>query len=336
MCASSILVLPVSWMNFFICTSFFFSEFSQSSSHLLFSVFSYSVTLLIVTILHAPFVPDIWYSAISEVPWFDLSTSSLSLGKPDLEHQTVYGDAFRSAHPSGAKPDGDDRQQSTKPIKPPPRAPWLNLPRASIITVASFTPTWAKHRNAGLTRGLHNPFIRSPNDGVPTVPVRPPVRAVTKPTLKGILHEMDDDPFAAPTKHDTASTKVPNHHHHKKQSLEPLPGFDNLLRWSTVTTSNERCNRDRNATKRNEVDTMTAQNLPDRSSSTTVTTTTVVLSPSDTRSVSSLFPHDVGEEDWNLPLKKPPFKNGQGEGWTTAGAHASPSSLRKGPKKRYI
>lgn len=36
------------------------------------------------------------------------------------------------------------------------------------------------------------------------------------------------------------------------------------------------------------------------------------------RSVSSLFPSSVQDEEWDQPLKKPPFNNGLGDGWRTA------------------
>lgn len=286
MCSSSILVLPVSWMNFLVCESFL-RIISAFSSPVLSSVFAYSVTLFIVTVLHASFVPDIWYSTVSEIPWFDFSDSSFLVEKSDLEHRAVYGDAFRPALPP------------LQTLKPPPRAPWLNLTRTSVVSVASFTPAWAKQHNAGLTRGLHNPFSRSRDEGsathhaLPPVPLRHPARAITKPTFDGSKH---DDSFAASTKYDTVTTKVPDYYDdNKKHTLEPLVGLDGLLRWSTTTA-------------------------PDRTSNTTITTTTVVFPQSARRSVSSLFPHDVGEDAWNLPLKKPPFRNGRGEGWTTAAA----------------
>lgn len=315
-CAASILVLPVAWMNFLICTRFFSNALNLSLIFLS-SVFVYSVTLLIVTILHQPFVPEIWYSTISEIPWFDFSAS-------DLEHQTVYGDAFRSA--PGVKCDGDDRQQTPKR---PPRAPWLALPRASCMSVASLTPAWAKRYNAGLTRGLHNPFGQSLNQDFANRHPAPshPARTITKPTI----HERCDDPFAARVKNGTAITKVPDHYYHKKLPLEPLTGFDSLLRWSSATTSSECYSQGRNTPKR-AVDTLMVQNPPDRSSFGTVTTTTVVFSPPDRRSVNSLFPHDVGEEAWNLPLKKPPFRNGRGIGWTTAGPTQGTSG-QEGPRK---
>jgi hypothetical protein len=265
------------------------------------SVFLYSLTFLIVTFLHEPFVPDIWYLNISEIPWFDLSTS-FPIEKADLEHQTVYGDAFRSAHPTPG-------QQTPNP---PPRAPWLTLPRVSRISTTSFTPAWAKEHNAGVTRGLHNPF------GAPSFPIRHPTRAITKPTVNGGLNERDDDPFAALIRHDTTATKVPDEYDDKKQTLEPLAGLDSLFRLKTPIPPSDSRGRVQDMVKRN-VDTMMARH-PNRSSNTTVTTTTVVFSPIDRGSVSSLFPHNVGEEDWNLPLKKPPFRNGRGEGWTTAGA----------------
>ena len=266
-----------------------------------FLVFAYSVTLLIVTILHAPFVPNIWHSTLSEIPWFDFS--AFPSENFDLECQTVYGDAFRSAHSDpGSKQTGDDLKQS---LKAPPKAPWLSIPRSSFtLSVASFTPAWARQHNVGLTRGLHNPFDRSSDESTTShhvIPVQHPARAITKPTYEGRLHEKDDDPFAAPWKNDTATVKFLDGHD-KKRTLQPLAGFHNLLGWSS-----ESYDRDRGADK--------------RTSSTTIATTTAILhSPRDRTSVSSLFPHDVREEDWNLPLTKPPFRNGRGEGWTTAAA----------------
>lgn len=313
MCSSSILILPVSWMNFFV-------------------FFAYSVTLSIVAILHAPFVPDIWYSAVSDVPWFDFSPFHSE--KSDLEHQTIYGDAFRSS-PSvfGTKYNGDDGRQT---LKVPPRAPWLSLPRGSFaLSVSSYTPAWAKQHNAGLTRGLDNPFSRPFNEGSAThhgAPVQHPARAIMKPTFEAIPHERDDDPFAAPSKHDTTTTKVSYDYHDKKRSLQPLAGLNNLFRWSVASTSGE-CYKDQSTDKRG-IDVLAVQNPLDRSSISTVTTTTAVLSPADRKSVSSLFPHDVREEDWNLPLTKPPFRNGRGEGWKTAGAMQSDTPTGRGQGRR--
>ena len=294
------------------------------------SVFAYSVTLLIVTVLHAPFVPCIWYSTISDIPWFDFSALSAPQiahrsDESDLEGQTVYGDAFRSVHPdSEMKHNGNDQRQTPKV---PPKAPWLTIPRGSFaFSVASFTPAWAKQHNAGLTRGLHNPFNRPSNQSstdhhIPPLPshtVKHPARAITKPTFESRLHERDDDPFAAPSKHDAATAKVLDECDDKKRTLLPLSGFTNLPRWSIATTSSENCDLDRDACKRG-LDAFKAR-TSDRISTITMTTTTAVLSPPNRDSVRSLFPHDVREEDWNRPLTKPPFKNGRGEGWTTAGA----------------
>ncbi|KAF9792762.1 hypothetical protein BJ322DRAFT_74207 [Thelephora terrestris] len=305
MCSSSILVLPVSWMNFFI-------------------FFSYSVTLLIVTVLHAPFIPDIWHSTVSEIPWFDLSASPSE--KFDLECQTVSDDASRSAHSlPGSRQNLDDQNQS---LRAPPKAPWLSIPRGSFtLSVASFTPAWAKQHNVGLTRGLHNPFNRSSDEGSANhhgVPVQHPTRAITKPTYESRLHEKLERPFAAPWKHGAAASKVPGDSD-KERSLQPLTGFHNLLGWPAATTSSESYNRDQGTGKQDV----------DRSSNTTVTTTTaVLLSPSDRRSVNSLFPHDVREEEWNLPVTKPPFRNGRGEGWTTAGAAQGTPHAGKGRGRR--
>lgn len=314
MCSSSILILPVSWMNFFV-------------------FFAYSLTLSIVATLHAPLVPGIWYSAVSDVPWFDFSPFPSE--KSDLEHQTVYGDAFRSS-PSGfgTKHNANEGRQT---LKVPPRAPWLSLPRSSFaLSVSSFTPAWAKQHNVGLTRGLDNPFGRSLSEGSTThhgTPVQRPARTITKPTFEASLHERDDDPFAASSKRDTTTTKVSGDYHDKKRSLQPLAGFNNLFRWSIATTSGDCYNKDQSTGER-DVDVLAAQNTLDRTSLTTVTTTTAVLSPADRQSVSSLFPHDVREEDWNFPLTKPPFRNGRGEGWATAGAMQSTPPTGRGQGRR--
>ena len=279
-------------------------------------------------------VPGVWYSTISEVPWFDFPASSVSRitrgsfpsDKSDLERQTVYGDAFRPDHSvPDIKHNGDDQQKPRRPL----RAPWLNLPRGSLtVSVASFTPAWAKQYNLGLTRGIHNPFSNSLNEGstdrqtlVPSDLVQRPSRVITKPTREDGLNERDvDDPFAAPNKHDTVTTKVPGDYNDKKRSLQPLDGFSNLPRWSAATTSNGVDSQDQDKGKRG-IGMLMVQNPPDRSSNTTATTSTVAyLSPLGRKSVSSLFPHDVREEDWNLPLTKPPFRNGGGQGWTTADA----------------
>jgi hypothetical protein len=317
MCSSSILILPVSWVNFLVCT--FVSEFSCSHSHLSSPVFVYSVTLLIVTILHAPLVPHIWYSNVSEIPWFAFPASSHDSDKADLEGRTVYGDAFRSGH-------SPEVEQHT--LKPPPRAPWLTLPRGSLtISVASFTPAWAKQYNLGLTRGLHNPFNRSIDQRstdrtfcVPSGPVQRPARVITKPAHEDRLHERDDDPFAALSRHDTATTKVPGGYNDKNQSIQPLAGSSGLPQWSPVTTPSEIGSRDPDTGKRG-IGKLWVQNPLGRAPSTAVATATEVPpSRPDRNSVSSLFPHDVREEDWNRPLTKPPFRNGRGEGWTTADA----------------
>ena len=327
MCSSSILLLPVSWMNFFLCTLFLrilTVAFSSSSP-----VFGYSVTLLIVTIVHAPLVPDIWHSNISEIPWFAFSASSVSRitydsEKADLEGQTVYGDAFHS--------DPEIKHDREQTLKSPPRPPWQSLPRGSLtISVASFTPAWAKKYNAGLTRGLHNPFDTSTNEGS-SDSVQRPARVITKPTHEGRFHERDDDPFASASKHDIVTTKIPDDYNDKKRSLQPLAGFGNLPQWSTTMTSGE---IDRKDTGKHDIGMLMVRNPLDRTSNTTTTTTTAVhLSPFGRRSVSSLFPHDVREEDWNLPLTKPPFRNGRGEGWTTADATQDITPVGRGRGRR--
>ncbi|KAF9652846.1 hypothetical protein BDM02DRAFT_3126005 [Thelephora ganbajun] len=312
MCSSS----PISWMNFFI-------------------FFAYLVTLLVVTILHAPLVPSIWYSNISEIPWFDFSAppapritpGSFPSDKSDPEGQAIYGDASRSVRSvPEIECNGDDQQQT---LKAPPRPPWFTLPRGSLtVSVASFTPAWAKQYNLGLTRGLHNPFNRSLDKGsvdhhildVPSDPVQPPSRVITKPAFEDRPHERDDDLFAAPSRHGTVVTKVSNDYNDKKRSLQALSGFSNLPRWSTATTPSEIDSQSQGTGKRG-IGMLMLQNPSDRASNTTATTTTAVpLSPPGRKSVSSLFPHDVREEDWNFPLTKPPFRNGRGEGWTTADA----------------
>lgn len=318
---------------------FFYSYASSlNSAHRLLiffsTVFVYSLMLLIVTVLHAPLVPNIWCSNISGIPWFDFSAPPVSRithdsfppDKSDLEGQTVYGDAFRSV--------GDDERET---LKAPPRPPWSTLPRGSLaISVTSFTPTWAKQHNAGLTRGLHNPFSRSLDDDsidhqsldVPSDPIQLPARVITRPTYEHRLHERDDDPFAAPSKHDTITTKVPDDSSDRTQSLQPLAGFSNLPRWSADTASGE----DQGTGKRG-IGMLMLHNPSDRASNTTATTATAVpFSPLGRKSVSSMFPHDVREEDWSFPLTKPPFSSGRSEGWTTAGAiqDAAPAGSGRG------
>jgi len=292
------------------------------------SVFVYSVTLLTVTLLHAPLVPGIWYSNISEIPWFDFSASRITRDsfpseKSDLEARTVYGDAFHSL--PDLKHSGDGQQQTRRaPLRPP----WLNFSRGSLTaSVSSFTPAWAKQYNVGLTRGLHTPFNTSLNCGstdhqtldVPSEPVKRPAPAITKRMHEDRLHhERDDDPFAVPSKHDTITTKVPHDYNDKKQSLQPLSGFTGLPRWSAETIPGE---TDNQGIGKRGIGMLMIQNPSDRSSNTTATTATaVLLSPYGRKSVSSLFPHDVREEDWNLPVTKPPFRNGRGDGWKTADA----------------
>ena len=305
--------------------------------------FAYSVTFAIITVLHAPLVPGIWYSTVFDIPWFDFPASRITGGsfpsdKSDLEAQTVYADAFQST--PDIKQSGDHQRQSPKaPLRPP----WLTLPRGSLaISVSSFTPAWAKQYNIGLTRGLHNPFDRSFDEAstnhqtlnVPSDPVQRPARVIIKPTNADRLHERDDDPFAAPSKHDTVTTKVPDDYDDKTRSLQPLAGFSNLPRWSAATTSTE-INSQNQDTGKQAIGTLMVQNPSDRSSNTTAATATAIyLSPRGRKSVSSLFPHDVREEDWNLPLTKPPFRNGRGEGWTTADATQDAVPTGKGRERR--
>lgn len=270
-------------------------------------------------------VPGVWYSTVSEIPWFASSAAGITHGsfpsdKSDLEGQTVYGDAFRSVH------NGDDHQPT---LKAPPRPPWLNIPRGSLtVSVASFTPAWAKQYNVGLTRGLHNPFGKSADEDstdhhtlhVASDPVQRPARVITKLAHEDRLHERDDDPFAALSKHNSVTTTTTHDHDDKKRSLRPLAGLNNLLRWSDTTTPGGIDGQDQ-GTGKSGIGMLMLRNPSSRTSNTTVTTTTAVpFSPLDRKSVSSLFPHDVHEEDWNLPLTKPPFRNGRGEGWTTADA----------------
>ena len=302
------------------------------------SVFAYSATLLIVTVLHAPLVPSVWYSSVSDVPWFDFPASritdrSFSSDKSDLEHQTVYADAFHSA--PDFKHNGDNKQEAPKSSLGPP---WLSLPRGSLnVSVASFTPAWAKQHNIGLTRGLHNPFTKSPSkqsagrqaSNAPSDPLQRPARVITKPTHQDRFHERDDDPFAAPNRHDTITTKVADDYDDKARSLHPLSGLSNIPRWSLATTSNEIDGQDQDADKQ-PIGVLVHQG---RISNMT-TTTAVYMSPTGRKSVSSLFPHDVREEDWNLPLAKPPFRNGRGEGWTTADAVPDTTPTGKGRGKR--
>jgi hypothetical protein len=325
-CSSSILLLPVSWMNFFVCKHRLPSALAPFLPSLA-PVFAYAVTLLIITVLHAPLVPRVWHLSVFDVPWFDFPASRItdhSSDKPDPEHQTVYADAFHSV--SDSKYNGDNKQEAPKV---PPRPPWLTLPRGSLaISVASFTPAWAKQHNLGLTRGLHNPFAKSLDEGstvcqapnAPSDPLQRPARAITKPIHEDSFHESDDDPFAAPSRHDTITTKVPHDYDDDTRSLQPLSGFTNLNRWSPATTSSEVDGQDQDADKQ-PIGVLVLQNPSDRISNVTTTTTTAVyMSPPGRKSVSSLFPHDVREEDWNLPLAKPPFRNGRGQGWTTADA----------------
>jgi len=286
-------------------------------------------------------VPSIWHSNISEIPWFDFSASpvsrithrSLPSDKSDPESQTVYGDAFHSFQE--IKENGEDHQHT---LKAPPRPPWLAFPRSSFtISVASFTPAWAKKYNAGLTRGLHNPFDRSPDEGSPdhqtldelSDPIQRPARVMTKPAFEDKLHERDDDPFAAPSKDNIVTTNVPDGDSNKTRSLQTLPGFSNLPRWS-----NETNNQDQDTGKQG-IGMLMLRNPSDRTSETSTTTATAVhFSPSGRKSVSSLFPHDVREEDWNLPLTKPPFRNGRGQGWTTADAVQDAVSTGRGQGTR--
>lgn len=272
-------------------------------------------------------VPGIWYLNILEIPWFDFPACRITDGsspsvKSDLERQTVYGDAFHSS--PDIKHNGDHQQ---RPLKAPLRAPWLSLPRCSLtLSVASVTPAWAKQYNVGLTRGLHNPFDRFDEGSTdhqtlnaPSDPVQRPARVMTKPTHEDRLHERDDDPFAILSKHDTITTKVSDDYDNKTRSLQALTGFSNLPRWS-ATTSGEIENQDK-ATGKQAAGMFVIQNPSDRTSNTTAATATAIyLSPLGRKSVSSLFPHDVREEDWNLPLTKPPFRSGGGQGWTTADA----------------
>lgn len=289
-------------------------------------------------------VPGVWYSTVSEIPWFTFSASSASRitrdsfpsEKSDLEGQTVYGDAFRSV--------GGDNQQEK--LKAPPRPPWLNVPRGSLtVSVASFTPAWAKQYNIGLTRGLHNPFGKSTEDdstdhqtlNVFSDPVQRPARVITKPIHEDRPHESGNDPFASPTKHNTVTIDVPDDYNDKELPLHPLSGFSgfsNLLRWSAGTTSG-RIDDQVQDTGKPGIGMLMLRNPSDRTSNTTTTSATAVpLSPFGRKSVSSLFPHDVREEDWNLPLTKPPFRNGRGEGWTTADATQDIAPAGRGRGRR--
>ena len=155
---------------------------------------------------------------------------------------------------------------------------------------------------------------------------------MTKSTHEDRLHERDDDPFAILSKRDTVTTKVSDDYDDKTRSLQALTGFSNLPRWSATTTSSKIDNKDK-ADGKQAAGMFVVQNPSDRASNTTATTATAIyLSPRGRKSVSSLFPHDVREEDWNLPLTKPPFRNGGGQGWTTADATQDTVPAGKGKR----
>ncbi|KAF9227530.1 hypothetical protein BS17DRAFT_389792 [Gyrodon lividus] len=159
-CASSSLLVPVSWLGSLI-------------------ILTYCLTIYITSVTHAPCLPSIWTTPVSAVPWFGpVATAPAPVDISQLaarKHSKAFSSSSSASEESCAvtkyiseqweKLSGIERQsEPTGPI----------LFSRECRSVDSTRPAWARQQQA--RRGIDNPFPRpSPaREEKPTVPSPPP------------------------------------------------------------------------------------------------------------------------------------------------------------------
>ena len=79
-CASSLLLVPSTWLNSILCKCFtsclspFFSEIEYEN----FIVLAYFLALFMITMAHKHLYPDIWRRSIYEIVWFERRSHKIS------------------------------------------------------------------------------------------------------------------------------------------------------------------------------------------------------------------------------------------------------------------
>ncbi|KIJ68980.1 hypothetical protein HYDPIDRAFT_172486 [Hydnomerulius pinastri MD-312] len=166
-CASSSLLVPVSWLATLI-------------------ILTYSLTISITAATHATSLPTIWTTAVSAVPWFAPDAVAPAPVVIPYLSARKHSKAFSSAS-SGSEESCAVTKYITERWEKLSGAERQSEPSGPIIfsggrqSVDSTRPTWARQLEA--RRGIDSPFARPPQ-------VRGGQRAVPSPPPKALAKEV--------------------------------------------------------------------------------------------------------------------------------------------------
>jgi hypothetical protein len=281
-------------------------------------VLSYFTILVVLMIIHNRIYPNIHNVPVISIPWFHIypdacvEDDKIALlqevkPKPDVpETKADFHDSVDIEHQC------HNLATTHGPVVISTKAEYVGVDsqhkiRLSGLSAASFTPQWAKDFNGKMRRGITDPF------GLSAERAQPAEKA----------HALDACPDVEQM---GMNAKRMNHRIH----LEiPMPPLDARV-----------CDRVGERLFEVQRNTSSAGGLPPLRLTAPLSGAWSVTSKEEKRmgimlekdaarkSVSSMFPRSVREDEWNRPLKKPPFKNGLGEGWRTA------DNMKRGTKGR--
>lgn len=269
-------------------------------------IVSYFIILLVLMIIHIPIYPNVYDVPVIFVPWFHIYLDPpIKNDKLPFHHKIKPSlDTLATQDDSHGKVDIEQPHQKIAticaPFPPPAEKEEVGRARndshhttqSLASSVASITPQWAKDLNAKTKRGITHPFQH-------------PIEQVRL-----------DDRLAGHTQIGKKNQKSVD----SSDDSEPPTLPQNVRVCDRVGERLFEVDRDRRATAI----------LPSLHAPSQLSRALSATSREEKRmgalhgkggsrqSVSSLFPCSVKEEEWNQPLKKPPFKNGHGEGWRTA------------------
>ncbi|OJA14877.1 hypothetical protein AZE42_00805 [Rhizopogon vesiculosus] len=175
-CASAALLVPVSWLTTFI-------------------MLAYCVTLCVIAATHVYFMPNLWTTPISAVPWFNLTESALypaAVSPPTRPLSTsssfTSSESDSSCHVSKFITETWEKLSRVEGRVIDPSKPILFSPGSPSIN--STRPAWAKQLQLDTRRGVDQPFSTrgiSPSGYSPEVPTPPPkARAKQAPGPKDL------------------------------------------------------------------------------------------------------------------------------------------------------
>lgn len=229
-CASSSLLVALSWISCMLRTSAF--PTNPKRELILRTVLLYSFSLLTTTITHMNTVPDVWTSSIRAVPWFVGPPSSLecppSYDEKARRFEALINDSRASIHYSTPIFERHTKALPPSPLEPPkfPMSPvsprwqnrkgsagslesagveynrrmtWTNRMSGALshrMSMESMRPGWAKRLSA--RRGVDLPF----NMNLPRFAVKtpPPVRPLRPFKLKSHWSQSTSSPPPVPSR----------------------------------------------------------------------------------------------------------------------------------------